>query len=319
MKKKISVLSTLDLNFKHKIFLKLKKHIYLKKKINIKNIKNAKVYLASAAIKVDKNFINKAKNLKLILSPSTGTDHLDLEYLKEKNIKVIHIAKERKLLNSFTSTSELVFGLILLINRKILMARKDVAMGLWSREKFTGFQLKDKTFGLLGMGRLGSISAKIANGFGMKVIGYDIKKVLIKNVKNVSLKNLFIKSDIISIHIHLIKKNINFINKKLLNLMKKKSILINTSRGKIINEKDLLNHLKKNREFNAALDVIDGEWLSKKLLLKHPLIKHAKKVNSNLLIVPHIGGSTIESIYGARVFVLEKLYKIIKNKNEIIR
>ena len=95
--------------------------------------------------------------------------------------------------------------------------------------------------------------------------------------------------------------------------------MINTSRGKIINEKDLLSHLKKNRQFTAALDVIDGEWLSKKLLLKHPLIRYSKKLNSNLLIVPHIGGSTNESIFGARLFVLEKLYRIIKNKNEIIR
>ena len=314
MKKKINVLSTLNLNFSHEIFKKLNKYIILSKTNNLKGINKAEVYLASAAVNIDKNIIDKAKKLKLILSPSTGTDHLDLGYLQKKKIKVIHIAKERKLLNSFTATSELVFGLILLMNRKLLNAKEDAQRGKWTREKFKGHQLKDKTFGVLGMGRLGTISAKIAKGFGMKVIGYDIKKIAIKNIKNVSLKYLFKNSDILSIHIHLNKKNKYFVNNKFLNLMKKDSMLINTSRGGIINEKDLLKKIKKNKNFHAGLDVIRGEWLSKKLLLKHPLIKYSKTKNSNLTIVPHIGGSTEESIYGARVFILKKLYTLIKEK-----
>ena len=167
------------------------------------------------------------------------------------------------------------------------------------------------------MGRLGTISAKIAKGFGMKVIWHDIKKNVINNTKNVSLKSLFENSDILSIHIHLNKKNKNFVNKKLLNLMKKDSMLINTSRGGIINEKDLLKILKKNKNFHVGLDVISGEWLPRKLLLKHPLIKYSKVKNSNLTIVPHIGGSTNESIYGARVFILKKLYTLVsKRKHE---
>jgi phosphoglycerate dehydrogenase-like enzyme len=314
MKKKINILSTVNINFNHPILNKLKKYCFIRNKINSKNLSEAKVYLSSASKLVDTEFVNKAKNLKLILSPNTGTDHLDLDYLKKKKIKVIHIAKERKLLNSFTSTSELVFALILSLNRKLIQAQIDVKRGKWTREKFKGYQLQSKTLGILGLGRLGSITSKIANGFGMNVIGYDIKKIKLKNVKNVSLKYLFKKSDIVSIHIHLNQKNQNFINKKLLSLMKKKSILINTSRGKIIDERDLLNKLKKNSSFNVGLDVIDGEWLPRKKLLKHPLISYSRRNDSNLLIVPHIGGSTEESILGARVFILEKLYSLIKQK-----
>ena len=279
----------------------------------MQKIKNAQVYIASAAINLKKNDFNHAKKLKLILSPSTGTDHIDLEQVKKRNIKIFHIAKERKLLNSFTATSELVFGLILNLNRKIIDAANDVKKGKWSREKFSGFQLRNKTIGIIGLGRLGTITSKIAKGFGMKIIGHDIKKKKLLNVKNVSLNYLFRNSDIISIHIHLNKKNENFINKKNLSLMKKKSILINTSRGKIINENDLKYFLRKNKNFYVGLDVIDGEWLSNKKLLNHKLVKYFKR-KKNLLIVPHIGGSTIESIYGARVFMIKKLYNIIKNK-----
>ena len=177
------MLSTLNLNFSHEIFKNLNKYIILSKTNKLKGINKAEVYLASAAVNIDKNIIDKAKKLKLILSPSTGTDHLDLGYLQKKKIKVIHIAKERKLLNSFTATSELVFGLILLMNRKLLNAKEDAQRGKWTREKFKGHQLKDKTFGVLGMGRLGTISAKIAKGFGMKVIGYDIKKFQLEMLK----------------------------------------------------------------------------------------------------------------------------------------
>jgi D-3-phosphoglycerate dehydrogenase / 2-oxoglutarate reductase len=318
MKNKLKVLSSVKLDFDDDVLKKLKKKVNLNFSINskketLKKIIDSDVYIASAAIELNKHDISTAKNLKIILSPSTGTDHIDLNEVKKKNIKFFHIAKERKLLDSFTATSELVFGLILNLNRKIILASADAKRGKWSREKFSGFQLKDKTLGIIGLGRLGKITAKIANGFSMNVIGYDLKKKKLSNVKNVSLNYLFKKSDIISIHIHLTKNTENFINKKNLSLMKKNCILINTSRGKIINENDLKYFLSQNKNFHAGLDVIDGEWLSYKKLSHHKLISYSKN-NNNLLIVPHIGGSTKESIYGARVFMIRKLLNLIKNK-----
>ena len=318
MKDRLKVLSSVNLDFDDDILEILKKKVNLEFSINskkktLKKIVDADVYIASAAISLNKEDIRIAKNLKIILSPSTGTDHIDTNEVKKKNIKFFHIAKERKLLDSFTATSELVFGLILNLNRKIIPASIDAKKGKWSREKFSGFQLKDKTLGIIGLGRLGKITAKIANGFSMNVIGHDIKKKKLNNVKTVSLNYLFKKSDIISIHIHLNKNNEKFINKNNLSLMKKNSIMINTSRGKIINENDLKHFLVKNKNFNVGLDVIDGEWLANKKLLQHKLIRYSKN-NKNLLIVPHIGGSTSESIYGARIFMIKKLLNLIKNK-----
>ena len=146
----------------------------------------------------------------------------------------------------------------------------------------------------------------------MKIIAYDINKnIKVKGVKNVGLEYLLKNSDIISIHIHLDSKNENFIEKKKITMMKHDVILINTSRGKIINEIDLLYFLKKRKYFRVALDVINGEWLSKKNLKNHKLIKYSK-INQNLLIVPHIGGSTEESIYGARAFQVKQILRLLK-------
>jgi D-3-phosphoglycerate dehydrogenase len=185
--------------------------------------------------------------------------------------------------------------------------------GNWIRDKLTSRQLYGKTLGIIGLGRLGKITAKIANGFGMKVVGFDKnKKIKLNNVKNTSLNTLLKKSDVISLHIHLNKENQNFINRKKILIMKPDVTLINTSRGKIINENDLIYFLKLRKKFKVALDVIDGEWLSSSELKKHKLIKYANK-NKNLIIVPHIGGATEESIYGARHFIIEKLKKIIKS------
>jgi len=313
---KINILSSISLDYcesyLRKIikFSKLKFIINSRKKI-LNNIQYVDVYISGVKIKIDKEFLKKATNLKIILSPSTGTDHMDLKEIKKKKIKLIHIAKEYKLLNQFTATSEIVFGLFLSLNRKIILSNKSVISGYWPREKFIGNQLYGKTFGILGLGRLGKISAKIAKGFQMNVIAHDIKKIKTRNVKMVSLEKLFRLSDVLSIHTHLTPLTTGMINKKLLKLMKKNSTLINTSRGKIINESDLLNTLKNKKIAGAALDIIDGEWLNRKELLNHKLIKYSKD-NDNLLIVPHIGGTTYESIKGAR----EHICKVIINHYE---
>jgi len=272
----------------------------------LNNIKNVDAYLASAAIKIDKEFLNHADNLKVIGSPSTGTDHMDLDLIAERGIKCFDISKETELLNSFTATSELAFSLLLSLLRKNILACNDAKNGIWSREKYTGLQLYGKVFGILGLGRLGKISARIANGFGMKVRAHDIKDISFPNVKMVDLNTLVQKSDFLSIHIHLNKDTEGLVNMDFLKKMKKNAVIINTSRGKIINELDLLYALEKSIIAGAALDVIDGEWLTKQELYKHPLIEYSRN-SDKIIISPHIGGATIESICGARLFMAKKV------------
>lgn len=128
----------------------------------------------------------------------------------------------------------------------------------------------------------------------------------------VDLDTLAQESDFISIHIHLNELTKGLINKDFFTKMKKTGIIINTSRGKVINEFDLLYALENKLIYGAGLDVIDGEWLSSKELYNHPLIKFSRE-NNNLLITPHIGGATIESIVGARIFMAKKIAAFIKD------
>ena len=267
------------------------------------------VYFSTLNFRFDRAFIDKAINLKIVVSPSTGTDHLDKAYLLEKGIKLFDLSKEFEVINSFSATSELAFTLLLSLNRRFIPAIRSVKTeNNWGRETYTGFQLLNKTIGIIGMGRLGNISARIAKGFGMKVIYNDILKIDSKCGQQVKLDFLCQNADFITIHVHLTDLTKNLINKIHFNLMKQNSILINTSRGGLVNETDLLDALVNKKIASAGLDMIDGEWIDDKL--SHPLIKYSLE-NENLLITPHIGGATFESIYGARIFMANKLYEYL--------
>lgn len=313
MKKTINTLDVSDIKNFDSYFKGISsiKNIKPKRKIVLKEIQNADAYIATADIKIDKEFLNKAKKLKVIGSPSTGTDHMDLNLIKKKNIKCFDISKELNLIKTFSATSELAFGLILGLNRKIITASIDAMKGKWGREKFQGFQLLGKTLGIIGLGRLGKISADIGKGFGMKIIANDTKKINYKKIKMVSLSRIAQLSDIITLHVHLNNKTENLIDIKFLKRMKKSAIIINTSRGKIINEKDLLLALKEKIIYGAGLDVINGEWLNENERKNHALIQYAKK-NKNLIITPHIGGATKESIINSRIFMAKKVATFLK-------
>jgi len=311
------LLSSLDLKGCESEIKKVKKKfkiIYSKesRRKTLDLIKNCSIYLCSASIKIDNELLENAKKLKYIFTPSTGTDHIDKRLIKKKNIKLIHIAKDLSLIKSFTATSELGFGLLLSILRNLSIASNAAKKGNWLRSKFKGQQLFNKTIGIIGYGRLGKITAKIAKGFGLKILVFDIKKFKnLHHIKFVSLHKLLRSSDYIFIHVHLTKKTEKLLNKKNMKFIKKNSIIINTSRGKIIDENSLLYLLKSKKILGAGLDVIDGEWLSQKKLYNHKLISYSRK-NPNLLITPHIGGATLESIVGARRFILKKILNISK-------
>ena len=144
----------------------------------------------------------------------------------------------------------------------------------------------------------------------MNIIYNDILKIESKIGQQVELDFLCKNSDYITVHVHLDDSTIDLINMNHFKMMKNSCIIINTARAKIINETDLLKSLKNKTIAGAGLDMIDGEWIHDKT--SHPLIQYSLK-NDNLLITPHIGGATSESIYGARIFMASKLYDFVKN------
>jgi len=279
-----------------------------KQEVLLENIRDFDAYFASGYVQMNKEVLDYAKNLKVIATPGTGTDHIDVTYAMGKNIDVLHLAKEIELLNGFTATAEQAWALLLSCIRKLPAAFDCAKNGYWARERFTGIQLYKKTLGIIGLGRLGTMMASFGNGFNMNVIGCDIVEKNIKGVKQVSLEELLKSSDVITVHIHLTDENKKFISSELFHKMKKGVVLINTSRGAIIDEDALLENLHSGHVSAAGLDVIHGEW--DKNLYDHPLIKYARE-HDNLVISPHIAGATVESIIGARVFIAKKLAEYI--------
>ncbi len=250
-------------------------------------------YISTLKVKLSKKLLDNCPNLKVIATPSTGTDHLPMSYLKQKGIKVITLRQHPEVIKKITSTAELTWALLLSFIRRIPNSSESVKAGEWRRDYFIGHQLSGKTLGILGYGRLGRIVANYGLAFGMKVIVCDLKKpVKLKaGIISVDLDKLLKKSDVISLHIHLDEHNIGFIGAEEIDKMKKDAVIINTSRGAIIDEATLLERLKSRRLGGAAVDVIDGEWGD---INKHPMVEYARR-HDNLLITPHIGGVSYEA------------------------
>ena len=262
--------------------------------------------------KISKKLLSKNKNTRFILSPTTGLDHIDVEYCKRKKIKIYHIKNDRAFLKQLPGTAELTFGLMLSLIRKIPSAFESVKNENWEVGPFRGLELSDKTIGILGFGRLGKKVAKIALSFNMKVIFFDpFKSYKSKKIKKINDLNKFLKAvDILSLHLHLNKNTHHLIGESELSLLKKDSIIINTSRGSIIDNRALLKFLEQSKIKGAALDVLEDEEaiINKK---DNPLIKYSMS-NNNLIITPHIGGATYESVRKSDQYVLQKFL----NKNK---
>ena len=252
----------------------------------------------SPKYKINKKILEKLKNLKIIITPSTGTNHIDVNYCLKKNIKVESL-KNKLITKTIFASSEFAFGLILSCVRKIPQSFEEVKKGNWRNieKELRSIELRNKTLGIVGFGRIGSNCAKYAKSMGMKVLTYDpykkVKSYSAIKVKN--LKNFLKNSDILLIAVHLNSQTRNMVSYQWFNLMKKNSHLINISRGEILNEEALIKNLRSKKILAAAVDVIQNE---SKDISKNKLVKYAIK-NNNLIITPHIAGLTFDSEYKA--------------------
>jgi len=239
---------------------------------------------------IDKHVIDSAKKLRAISTYSVGYDHIDVKYAKKKKIRIGYTPEVLT-----EATADLTFSLILDLLRRVTEGDKIIRNGDW-REiygayDYVGTDLAGKTLGILGLGRIGKAVAKRANGFGMKIIYHNRKPVPVKIEKSThskfeSLNGLLKKSDVLSLHVPYTKKTHQLVNMNFIKKMKKTAYLVNTTRGKIIKEKDLVLALKQKIISGAALDVFENEPIGK----NHPLTKM-----QNVVLVPHIGSSTHET------------------------
>lgn len=234
-------------------------------------------------------------NIKFIASCTTGLDHIDLEYCKAKGIKVISLQGE-PILKDVYATAEHTWALIMALIRKVPWAFDDVKQGNWNREAWQGTELRGKTLGIVGFGRIGQQVAKIAEAFGMRVIKHD-------KTHGYRLEPLLRDSDIVTVHVPLNEETKGMFGIEQFKLMKPTAYFINTSRGAVIYEGDLLRALSTNVIAGAALDVVLDEPNIWPMLYKYE--------KDNLIITPHIGGNTAESRKKTQIYIANKIKEYI--------
>ncbi len=276
---------------------------------------DADAYICTLHVRIDRELLDAAKRLKIIYTPSTGLDHLDIPEIERRNIRLFTIKHERAFLDSITATAEMAFGLMLAAIRKIPAAGMAANRGEWARDRFRGHQISGKTLGILGVGRLGKMMVEYGRAFRMRVIGCerDASRERVTGCEYVDFDTLLRESDVITIHIHLTPENRHLVGPREFAAMKDGVVIVNTSRGGIIDETAMLAALESRKVGGAGLDVIDGEWRDD--LIDHPFIRYARE-HDNLVIAPHLGGVTYESQSAAIEFVAKKLAALIVNDEQ---
>lgn len=255
---------------------------------------------------IDKEVINLMKRCKVVGNYAVGYNNIDIEYAKRKNIIVTNTPDVLT-----ESTADLTFALILVTSRRIKEGEKYLSSGMyktWKPTLLLGMELKNKTLGIIGAGRIGTAVGIRAKAFGMRIIYHSnhINGKFEKDTeaKKVSIQNLLANSDIISIHLPLNKSTFHFIDESKLRLMKRKPIIINTSRGELIDEKSLINYLRRNKLRAVGLDVFENEPNINKELLKFP----------NVFVLPHLGSATEEARSGMAELAVKNVINVLKGK-----
>ncbi len=280
----------------------------------IRKCKDAEIICSSNRQKISKKLIENSKKLKFIITRSVGYDHIDLETAKKYNILVANVPDYGSHV-----IAEFVFALLLSGLRQVDRADKLVENNYcFSINGLKGIALKNKTLGIIGAGKIGTNVARIASlGFNMNTLVYsprkDLKKARLNKFKYVSLLEIFKKSDIISLHCPLFDETKHLINKKTLSKMKDGVIIVNTSRGALINTLDLTRAIKNKKVSHAFLDVIEHE---------NNIKQHKKLIDLKPVIVtPHIAFYADDSINKQYSLACESINNFLNNKkvNGIIK
>jgi D-3-phosphoglycerate dehydrogenase len=268
---------------------------------------------------IDKQFLNKATNLKFIGRVGAGLENIDCDYAEKKSITLFNAPEGNR-----NAVGEHTLGLLLSLFNKLNKADKEVSQGKWLREANRGLELDGKTVGLIGYGNMGKAFAKKLRGFDVEVLCYDIKdNVGDENTKQVSLEELQEKADVLSLHTPQTPLTLNMINSEFINNIKKSFWLINTARGKSVVTKDLVAALDSGKILGAGLDVLEYEKSSFENLFKveepkFSWMRKGKKSNlpeafqylinaDNVILSPHVAGWTVESNIKLAQTIVDKI------------
>ena len=259
--------------------------------------------------KINKEIIQSAKNLKVISTYSVGYDHIDTQFAKENKIRVGYTPEVLT-----DATADMAFALLLDSLRRISEGDRIIRKGQWKQiygaYDYVGLDLQGKTLGIMGLGRIGKTLAKRAKAFDMKIIYHNRKQISKTEEKKIGVKyttfeKLISQSDVISIHVPHTKETNEMFNMKKFRKMKNTAFLINTSRGKVVNEKDLVIALKEKIIAGAGLYVFQTEPINK----NHPFLKL-----ENIVLAPHVGSSTKETRVKMAKITIKNLILGMKGK-----
>jgi D-3-phosphoglycerate dehydrogenase len=263
----------------------------------------------------DKVCFESQHNLKFLVTSTTGLNHIDIDGAKFHGVEVLSLKGESDFLSNVRSTAEHTWALLLATIRNFRGAIQNTLEGKWDRTPFLSDELDGKTLGIIGYGRLGKIVANYGLAFNMKVIVHDrnyMSETSIGNIKVERLTSLLNKADYVLLMISYSSENIHFMNMDKFNQMKPGAFFINTSRGELVCEPDLLAQLKSGLIKGAGLDVLNGDSKWANIVEGSIDLMEYAKNHTNLIITPHMGGYGKESIAKTRQFVTEKLIRAIK-------
>ncbi len=264
--------------------------------------------------KIDKTFLDKAKNLQFIARVGAGLESIDCDYAKEKGIHLIAAPEGNR-----NAVGEHALGMILSLFNNLNKADAEVKNGKWNRESNRGHELDGKTVGIIGYGNMGKAFAKKLRGFDVEVLCYDIlPNVADANAKQVSLEELQEKTDVLSLHIPWTPETDKMVTTTFINAFSKPFWLINTARGKSVVSSDLVEALKNKKILGAGLDVLEYEKLSFETLFyeEKPTAFSFLLQAENVLLSPHIAGWTFESHEKLAQTIVNKIMGLYFEKNE---
>lgn len=254
--------------------------------------------------KVDQKFLELFPRLKVIITATAGFNHIDIELCCQRNILLSHCPSSHT-----ASTAELTWALLLACTRRLIEAQKAVQRGDWDRNKILGIELQGKTFGVVGLGRVGSHVARIAQAFGMKIMAFDPyqeDESFNQNIERVSLEELLTQADVVSLHVPLTKETWHMLGEMFLASLSPHAILLNTCRGPVVHEKALVQLLQANKIGAVGLDVFEYE----------PLARDSKLLQfQNVVTTPHVGASTREAFEKASQEAYLKLQRFLENQD----
>ena len=278
-----------------------------------KILNQAEVLIVRLQYLLDRKFLAQAPKLKIISTATTGLDHIDLNCAQERNITVLSLRGETQFLRTVTATAEHTWGLLLALLRHIPHAHRAVVAGDWDRTRFFGRELQGRTLAIVGLGRIGQMVARYGLAFRMNVMAYDpFQKEWIDGVmRAASLDEMLPDADVLSVHVPLSKETTHLVGRKEFGALKQGAVILNTSRGAILDEAALIDSLESGPLGGAALDVIHDEYSSENNL-RERLLKYAR-THENLLITPHLGGATHDSLEKVEIFMAEKLVRHLQS------